>query len=137
MPKIDYKKLRSINPEAARVAVLEYLYSNGRNVADCARTFRVQRAVVYDILKKQQEGSLKDRSKAPKHLPTKTSDRIEALVVDAKNKTGFGTKWLLVYLVRYRGTDLTFSTVRNILRRNKDKIIPRSRISWKELENGS
>ncbi len=134
MPKIDYKKLRSINPEAARVAVLEYLYSNGRNIADCARTFRVQRAVVYDILKKQQDGSLKDRSKAPKHMPSKTSDRIEALVVEAKNKTGFGTKWLLVYLMRYHQIDLSYGTVRNILRRNRVGIIKRPRISWEELE---
>lgn len=64
--KIDYKKLRQLNPETARLAVLEYLSSNGGNISDCARTFAIQRVVVYDILKKSREGNLKDRSKAPK-----------------------------------------------------------------------
>ncbi len=66
--KIDYKKLRQLNPEAARTAVLEYLSSNGGNIADCARVFAIQRPVVYDILQKARENNLKDRSKAPKRV---------------------------------------------------------------------
>ena len=31
---IDYKMLRKINPETARMAVLEYLDSNGGNITD-------------------------------------------------------------------------------------------------------
>src|SRR4030042_6022619 len=34
--KIDYKALRKINPEAARMAVLEYFKTNGGKVTDCA-----------------------------------------------------------------------------------------------------
>lgn len=63
---IDYKNLRKISPEAARTTVLQYLKSNRGNIADCARVFGIERAVVYDILKKQKERDLKDRSKAPK-----------------------------------------------------------------------
>lgn len=135
MPKINYKKLRSINPETARTAVLDYLQSNGKNISDCAKVFGVQRVVVYDIVKKASKGNLKDQSRAPKNMPGKTSDEIETLVVEAKNKTGFGPKWLLVYLIRYHQIDLSYGTVRNILRRNKSRIIERPRISWEELES--
>ncbi|MDO8618939.1 MAG: hypothetical protein Q7R49_03245 [Candidatus Daviesbacteria bacterium] len=131
---IDYKKLRSINPEAARTAVLDYLKSNGENIADCARIFGVNRVVIYDIINKQSKGNLRDQSKAPKNMPRKTSAEIETVVVEARNRTGFGPKWLLVYLMRYHQIDLAYGTVRNILRRNKHKIIERPRISWEELQ---
>ncbi len=65
-PQIDYKTLRKVSSEAARLAVLQYLKSNKGNISKTARVFGIQRVVVYDILKKQQTGNLKDRSKAPK-----------------------------------------------------------------------
>lgn len=73
MPLINYKHLRKINPEAARTAVLEYLSSNGDNIAQTARVFGVQRVTIYDILKKSQQHNLKDRSKAPKRVWNKKS----------------------------------------------------------------
>ena len=63
---MDYKALRKISPEAARQAVLQYLLSNGNNVAACAKFFGIQRISVYDIISKDKEGDLSDRSKAPK-----------------------------------------------------------------------
>ena len=80
--RIDYKSLRKINPEAARQAGLEYLDSNGRNVTDAARMFAINRSVVYDILHKQAEGDLGDRSKVPKHQPNRTPPHLEQQVVD-------------------------------------------------------
>jgi DNA invertase Pin-like site-specific DNA recombinase len=50
--KINYKVLRKINPEAARLAVIEYLSTN---ISEAARIFGIQRTVVYDILKKEEE----------------------------------------------------------------------------------
>ena len=70
--RIDYKALREINPEAARQAVLEYLESNGGMVADAARMFGINRCVVYDILQKQAQGDLRDRSRVPLHQPSRT-----------------------------------------------------------------
>ncbi len=66
-PYINYKTLRKVNPETARLAVLQYLKSNRGNISKTARVFGIQRVTVYDILKKQQMGNLKDRSKAPIH----------------------------------------------------------------------
>ena len=76
-PHIDYKVLRRVNAEAARLAVIEYLSSNGSNISQAAAVFGIQRAVVYDILKKQQEGDLTDRNKAPKTSPRRTSSDLD------------------------------------------------------------
>ena len=90
--KIDYKQLRRINPEAARQAVIEYLKTNGRNISEAASTFGINRAVVYDIIRKEQEGDLKDRSRSPKHQPRKTPPMVEDQVIQTKNQTLFGPR---------------------------------------------
>lgn len=54
--------------------------------------------VVYDILKKKEEGDLRDRSRAPLHSPYKTPAEIEE---EAKNQTPLGAKGLAVYLKKY------------------------------------
>ena len=54
--QINYKTLRKINPEAARMAVLQYLKSNGGNISDAARVFGINRPVVHDILSRQGRG---------------------------------------------------------------------------------
>ena len=63
--KINYKVLGKINPEAARLAVIEYLSPNKGNISEAARVLGIRRTVVYDILKKKKEGDLKDGSRAP------------------------------------------------------------------------
>ena len=111
-PRINYKALRKISPETARTAVLEYLMTNDNNVADAARVFGINRSVVYDILKKQAEGDLTDRSRKPKHQPNKTSDEVEQKVVEAKNKTRLGPIRLSIYLHKYEGIDVPAGTIR-------------------------
>jgi transposase len=120
--RIDYKTLRKINPEAARQAVLEYLESNGGIVADAARLFGINRCVVYDILKKQAQGDLTDRSKVPRHQPNRTPPQIEQQVVEARNKTRLGPARLSIYLHKYQGIEVPAGTIRHILRRNRDKL---------------
>ena len=119
---IDYKTLRKINPEAARQAVLEYLESNGGIVAEAARLFGINRSVVYDILKKQAQGDLTDRSKVPRHQPNRTRPQIEQQVVEAKNKTRLGPARLSIYLHKYQGIEVPAGTIRHVLRRNRDKL---------------
>ncbi len=73
---IDYRKLREFNPGAARRAVLEYLKTDS-NISEIARMFGITRAAVYDILKKEREGDLRDQSRAPKYQPQKTPAGVE------------------------------------------------------------
>ena len=104
--RIDYKTLRKVNPEAARLAVLEYLKTNRRNISDAARVFGINRSVVYNILSKQAEGDLKDRSRVPKHQPNKTLAETEQQVIEARNKTRMGPKRLSIHLAMRRSTSL-------------------------------
>jgi len=120
--KIDYKQLRRINSEAARRAVLEYLKTNNRNISEASSIFGINRAVVYDIIKKEREGDLKDRSKAPKHQPRRTPAAIEDKVIEIKNKTRLGPERLSRYLKQHEGIYVPPGTLRHIIRRNKKKI---------------
>ena len=96
--KIDYKQLRKINPEAARLAVLEYLKTNGHHVSQAAFIFGINRSVVYAILKKEREGNLRDRPRTPHHQPRRTPAALEDKVIEAKNKTRLGAERLSCYL---------------------------------------
>ena len=120
--KINYKPPRKINPEAARLAVIEYLSTNKGNISDAARVFGLQRTVVYDILKKKEEGYLRDRSRTPLHSPYKTPSKTEDQVVETKNKTHLGPKRLSIYLKKYEKIEVPYGTIRHILRRNKFKL---------------
>src|SRR3990172_10301437 len=106
--KIDYKLLRSIDPVAGRTAVLEYLKTNGGNISAAAEVFGINRPVVYDILKKESEGDLSDRSRAPKHSPNKVPSEVEDKVIEVKNKTRMGAKRLSVYLNKYENLALPY-----------------------------
>ena len=132
--RIDYKQLRRLNPAAARLAVLEYLKTNGGNVSATASVFGINRPVIYDILRKQDSGDLNDRSKTPHHQPGKTASLTEDKVVEFKNKTHLGPKRLSRHLKKYEGVVVAPGTIRHILRRNKNRLtyLLRRRKSKKE-----
>ena len=119
--KIDYKQLRKINPEAARWAILEYLRTNGGNISDAARVFDINCPVVYDILRKQKGGNLKDRPRTPKRQPNKTPPDIEARVIETKNQTYKGPIRLSLDLAK-EGICVSPRTIRHTPRRDKDQI---------------
>lgn len=120
--RIDYKTLRAINPEAARRAVLEYLASTGGKVAETARTFGISRPVVYAITAKARSGNLEDRPKTPHRQPRRTPAAVEDQVIAARNKTHLGPKRLSLYLGKYEGRELSWATIRHILRRNRHRL---------------
>ena len=122
---IDYKKLRRIDPETARQAVLDYLASVDGNVSAAARAFGVQRSVVYDIQRRARAGTLADRSRRPHRQPNKTPPRVESRVVAARNRTGLGNRRLSRYLAGH-GLHVPPSTISAILARNRGRLDPPS-----------
>jgi len=119
--RIDYKELRKINPETARAAVLEYLKTN-TNISQAAWMFGITRAVLYNILKKEKEGDLRDRSRPPRHQPMKTPSAVEDKVIEVKNRTHLGPERLSRYLLDHEGLSVPPSTIRHILRRNRGRL---------------
>jgi len=120
--RIDYKALRKVSPETARLAVLEYLKTSGGNIAHAARVFGINRPVVYDILSKQATGDLRDRSRVPKRQPNKTPAAVEQRVIDARNLTRMGPKRLSIYLTKHEKITVPAGTIRHILRRNRHQL---------------
>jgi len=123
---IDYKQLRKVNPETARLAVLEYLKTNHHNVSDAARVFSINRCVVYDIIHKEREGDLKDRPRTPKRQPSKTPSQIEDKVIEVKNQTGYGPKRLSRHLEKHHQLKVPYGTIRTI------KAIRKKTPIWRE-----
>lgn len=119
--QIDYKKLRDISPEAARVAVLNYLNSNKNNISKTARVFGLQRSVIYTILRKKKEGDLKDKSRAPKRVHNKTKKEVEEKIIAARDQTGFGPRKLFRYLQLRFGLYIAYGTIRSIIDRDRKK----------------
>jgi hypothetical protein len=77
---------------------------------------------VYDIIRKEQAGDLKDRSRTPLHQPRKTPGEIEKKVIEVKNKTRLGPERLSRYLKRYENIAVPAGTIRHILRRNNNSL---------------
>ena len=115
---ISYKTLRKINPEAARTAVLEYLSSNGGNVAEVSRTFGVQRLTIYNIIKRSS-GDLQDKPRTPHRIANKTRPDVEQKVLESATKTGLGAKRLQKFLYEHYQIEIAYGTLRGILRRSK------------------
>ena len=123
--RIDYKALRTVNAEAARLAVLEYLDSCGHHVAETARTFGLTRATVYAFERKRREGDLADRSRAPHHRPRQTPVVLEERVIARHNQTHLGPKRLSLYLAKYEELEVSWATIRPFgLRRNRRQLTP-------------
>lgn len=119
---INYKRLRKINPETARTAVLEYLQANKGNISETAKVFGLTRAVIYDIIRKREQGSLQDRPRAPKRVANRTSHLIEQLVISIRQQENLGPKAISFKLYKKHQIDLSYGTIRGILRR-ADKIL--------------
>jgi transposase-like protein len=118
---IDYKSLRKINAEAARRAVLEYMKTD-HNISETARLFGITRAVVYDIMRKEESDDLGDRSRTPRSQPRKTPALVEDKIIEVKNKTNLGPERLSRYLKKYGELNIAVGTIRHILRRNKARL---------------
>lgn len=131
---INYNDLRKINAETTRKSVLNFLVDNKRNITLTARTFGVSRKTIYKILKKENEGCLEDKSKAPHTVHNKTSKKIEDIVIEVKNLTNYGPERIADYVYDNYNLQISQWTARNIIRRNRDKI--KHKVKQSQLRRG-
>ncbi|HNQ32044.1 MAG TPA: helix-turn-helix domain-containing protein [Candidatus Woesebacteria bacterium] len=122
---LDYNELRSISPKAARQAILQILAANKGNVSATAKLLGVSRKTVYKAMHKKASGNLDDTSRAPKVVHNKTEPEIEAKVIELKQKTNYGPLRLKDELEAVYQISLSAHTIRNIVRRNREKINPK------------
>lgn len=119
---LDYGELRSISPQAARRAIIQVLKANKGNVTKTAESFSVTRKTIYKAIKKEASGDLKDFSTQAHRIHNRTDSSIEEKVIAIKKKTRYGPLRIKDELLEVYGIKLSHHTIRNILRRNKDKV---------------
>ena len=118
---LDYQELRTISPRAARQAILQILKANNGKISLTARMMGISRKTVYKALAKKKAGNLDDSSRAPKVVHNKTAAAIEEKVINLKKKTNYGPLRLKEELEEVYQISLSEHTIRNIVRRNKQK----------------
>jgi transposase-like protein len=101
---------------------LDYLASCDHSVAQTARAFGLTRVTVYAICRKEREGDLADRPKTPLRQPRRTPMAVEEQVIAAKNRTGLGPKRLARYLDQYENLTISWSMIRHVLRRHRQRL---------------
>ena len=119
---LDYQELRNISPKAARQAILQILKSNNGKISETARMLGVTRKTVYKALAKRECGNLDDSSRSPKVVHNKTPNEIEEKVILLKRKTHYGPIRLKEELEAVYALQISAHTIRNIVRRNREKI---------------
>ena len=126
---LNYQELRNISPKAARRAIIQILASLDGNVAQTAKTLGVTRVTVYKAIRKAKEECLDDTSRSPHTVANKTSSDIEKKVITIKNLTNYGPLRIKEELFNQYGITLSHHTIRNIIRRNKAKLVKKETIN--------
>ena len=119
MADVAYREVYAMNKVEARKLLIR-TFQQTRRISATARQWHTSRQLVRKWVRRfQQEGEagLHDRSRRPDHSPHQTSQQLEALVLQARESTGYGRERLAFYLQR-QGVELSPYTIRNILRRH-------------------
>ena len=117
---LNYHSLYKLNPETARVALLE-VFKQTNNVSQTARYFQTTRRVVQLAIKKERSGNLGDLSHTRVTISHKTADTIETKIIALKNSTKFGYRRVARELREKQGLEIKDSAVRNVLKRARKK----------------
>lgn len=118
---IDYNDLRKINVIAAREVICR-VFDQTKYVSQTAKTLNTTCKTVRKALSKRDSGNLDDSSRAPTIVHNKTKPDIEQLIIKIKNETNFGPRNIHFELLDKYNIDISKHTIRNIVRRNRDKI---------------
>lgn len=113
---LNYSSLYKLNPETARVALLE-VFRQTDNISKTARMFSTTRRVVQLAIRKQHDGDLGDRSHVARRVHNKTDSVVEEKAIAIKNSTKFGYRRVAKELRDKQGVHIKDSACRNILKR--------------------
>src|SRR6185369_15456138 len=70
----------------------------GLRITEVADMYGLSRPTVYEWVKRYEADGvdgLEDRSRAPKHSPSRTDEAIKAMLISERTKWGFGSKAIL------------------------------------------
>lgn len=102
---------------AARSLAKTILKNNKGNVSVTADILGCSRLCV----RRARDGTLEDKDRTPHHQPGKTEESLESLILQERNRTGYGKVRLQKHLKIKYGLALKADLVGKILKRNKVK----------------
>lgn len=108
--------------EELRIEFVAQARQAGANVSELCRKYNISRQTGYRWLGRYMEtGSLqelKERSRRPHRSPNRSSQEVEHLVVELRQRYPWGAKKLSVLLQRDHGVEIPVLTVHRILKRH-------------------
>lgn len=124
MVSIEYRELAQLDAAVARKKLVEiYYHQANRNISETARVCGLSRHTVRKWLGRffsEGEAGLKDYSRRPHHMPRKTPDEVEELVVGIRKATNYGSRRIAKTLRRKKGIILSYGAVQKILKRRNE-----------------
>lgn len=117
--ELCYQEVYHMNPIEARKRMVDTYLQTG-SIRRTAALWHTSRQVVRKWVRRyQQQGEegLVDLSRRPHISPRQTPAEVEQRVLQARGRTGFGSRRLAWYLQREQGIELSAHTIRHILRR--------------------
>ena len=132
--KLSYHMLvkNSKKPEEIRHKMTERYYLLGNNASACAREFNTKRQTVKLWVDRFEQGGiegLKDRSRAPHHIPHKLSSKQEQEILSLRDEKGWGPDNLRLN----GGIDHSTSVIYRVLKQN-ERVKKRKRRYQKKRE---
>jgi transposase InsO family protein len=124
----------------AKREFIELAKKKSRNMSALCRRFGVSRTAGYALLRRAAEdeaGAVMERSRRPRHSPTKTAGELEGRVLAIRDETHWGARKIVDLLAKEEDIAMHRSTAHAILRRN-GRISPDESIkhvAWHRFEH--
>lgn len=119
MADLAYRRVYAMNKIEARRLLIES-WQETQSIRGTARLWHTSPQVVRKWVRRflaEGDQGLDDRSRRPHHSPRRTPPEMEARIIQAREKSGYGPRRLANYLAR-QGYSLSRHTIRHVLRRH-------------------
>lgn len=132
-----------VRSAARRLAVIRHFEEITQNAAKTCRYYGISRTAFYRWYRRYlEEGvdGLRDRSRAPRNVPSRTTVEVVGKIIYLRQNYHFGPQKIQMYLKRYHDIDISSSGVWRILKRVGMNRLPtsqrykRHQDRWKRYE---